>query len=136
MFTPIILILCSVLLGFFLCIVLTAVITRRRIVQKKKERETIVSLQRRISIALQDNHLDNNIPFNNVLDQATQTSGFQATGFQVQVKAHREPPEKYKILQKLATQGMGTEEIAAVLGISTIEADQLINLHRMADCRG
>lgn len=135
MVTPFILILCSVLLGFFLCIVLTAVITRNRIVQKKKELETIKSLQRKISIALQDDRSVTATPFNNMLNKATLASGFQTTGLQVQVKTHREPPEKYKILQKLATQGMGTEEIAAILGISTVEADQLVNLHRMAGCR-
>ena len=135
MFTPIILIICSVLLGFFSCLFLTAAIQKSRASQKKKEQETIRQLQHKISLALQDKRSEQHGAFTKVLDQAAAPSAFQATGMQVQVKSHREPPEKYKILQRLATQGLSTEEIAAILGISTVEADQLINLYRMADCR-
>lgn len=134
MLTPIILILCSVLLGFSLCIVLTAVVTRSRAAQRKTEREAILALQDKISNALQDNIPETGTTFNRVLSQATLNSGFLATGMQVHVKTHRDPPEKYKILQRLASQGMGSEEVAAILGISTVEADQLINLHKVADC--
>lgn len=134
MLTPIILILCSVLMGFSLCIVLTAVVTRSRSEQRKMEQETILALQDKISNALQDDISDIGTPFNSVLSKAALNSGFQPTGMQVHVKPHREPPEKYKILQRLATQGMGSEEIAAILGISKVEADQLINLHKVADC--
>jgi DNA-binding transcriptional regulator LsrR (DeoR family) len=51
-------------------------------------------------------------------------------------KMDRQAPEKYRILGKLASQGMGAEEIASILGISRVEAGQLLSLSNMAKSGG
>ena len=42
------------------------------------------------------------------------------------------PPGKYSNIQSLAGQGKTVEEIAAILGVSSHEAQQLVNLSRIA----
>jgi hypothetical protein len=42
------------------------------------------------------------------------------------------PPERYRYVHSLAAKGMSSQEIALVLSISIHEADQLVNLSRLA----
>ncbi len=47
-------------------------------------------------------------------------------------QTHVEAPERYHYVRTLAQNGMGAKEIAAVLSISTHEAQQLVNLCNLA----
>ncbi len=129
-------IICSVLLGFSLCFILSALRAKRQQQERENERQTIKSLQDKILTVLEDAPCtDSSNTFNQTLKNATLTTDFQLPRLQAQAKIHQAPPEKYKILQKLASQGMGADEIATILGISRIEAGQLITLCNMADYR-
>jgi hypothetical protein len=68
------------------------------------------------------------------LKAASLTTDLQSPRLQHLAKIDKQPPEKYKILGKLASQGMDADEIASILGISRIEAGQLLSLSSMAKC--
>lgn len=131
---PFILILCSTLLGFCLSAVLAAAVVKNHNLQKDKDRETIKALQRKITKALQEENTAMATSFAASLNNASLATGLEATRLQAGEKVHKHPPEKYLILKRLASQGMETEEIADIVGISAVEAGQLVRLSRMADC--
>ena len=106
----------------------------------KRRRETdrlaaarIAALQEKIGAALQDG-FDQAAPesFTTMLRTASLTTGLQAPRLQTMAGMDKQAPEKYRILARLASQGMGADEIAAALGISHVEAGQLLSLSRMA----
>jgi hypothetical protein len=66
------------------------------------------------------------------LKAASLTTGLQRPRLDNLAKIDKQPPEKYRILGKLVSQGMAAEEIAVILGISRIEAIQLLSLSTMA----
>ena len=95
--------------------------------------QRIRSLQRKIDAALQDDCTpESRETFSATLKTARLTTGLQLPRLRNQAKIHQAPPEKYTILRRMASQGMDAEEIAAILGISRIEADQLLSLNTMA----
>jgi len=71
--------------------------------------------------------------FQNNLQAAELTTKLQKSRLDAQ---HNTPvsasPGKYSNIQALADQGMSVEEIAATLAVSTHEAQQLVNLSRIA----
>ncbi len=70
--------------------------------------------------------------FSMTLKTASLTTELQGPRLQNMAKINKQPPEKYKILSKLASQGMDAEEIASILDISRVEAGQLLSLCNMA----
>jgi hypothetical protein len=52
------------------------------------------------------------------------------------VAVNNSPPGKYSNIQSMIQQGMSIEKIAAVLAISTHEAQQLVNLSKIAQGNG
>ena len=93
----------------------------------------IRALQHKINAALQDDGFDaSREAFSTTLKTASLTTDLQLPRLQSLAKIDKNPPEKYKILGKLASQGMDAEEIASILGISPTEAGQLLSLRNMA----
>lgn len=93
----------------------------------------IIALQQKIDAALQDEGFDTaREAFSTSLKTASLTTNLQRPRLENLAKLDKQAPEKYRILGKLATQGMGAEEIAAILDISTIEAVQLLSLSQVA----
>ena len=110
-------------------------IIRRHREFKRQELERIIVLQQKIDTALQDgSHEIAREAFNTTLQAARLTTGLQLPRLQNLAKIDKQAPEKYKILGKLASQGMNADEIASILGISRIEAGQLLSLSNMTQC--
>ena len=98
----------------------------------RKPRE-FMALQRKIDAALRDEGFDTaREAFSASLKTASLTTDLQRPRLENMAKIDKQPPEKYRILGKLASQGMGADEIATILGISPIEASQLLSLSNMA----
>jgi hypothetical protein len=72
------------------------------------------------------------LAFGTALKAASLTTELQRPRLDTLAKLDKRPPEKYRILSKLASQGLEVEEIAAILGISSVEAGQLLSLSAMA----
>jgi|GEM_PF-465834 len=71
--------------------------------------------------------------FQDSLKMAALTTQLQKTRLQVQANdTDMVASDKYSSLQSLAQEGKSVEEIAATLTISTHEAQQLVNLSRLA----
>lgn len=110
-------------------------VIRRQRGEKERETRRIRDLQCKINAALQDDaHDASREAFSTTLKTASLTTDLQAPRLLHLAKIDTHPPEKYKILGKLASQGMDAEEIAAILGISRVEAGQLLSLSSMAKC--
>jgi hypothetical protein len=127
--TPIALsIVLAVLLG---CIVLFCANRQRH--ARALENRRIIALQRKIDTALCDEGFDAaREQFSASLKTASLTTGLQRPRLENLAKIDKQPPEKYRILGKLAKQGLAAEEIAAILDISTMEAMQLLSLSQVA----
>ena len=122
---------------FSLGLLCSLMLTKRRRQADKRAAERIASLQRKIDAALQDGFDPAaHESFTALLRTASLTTGMQAPRLQALAKVDKQAPEKYRILAKLASQGMGAREIAATLGISQVEAGQLLSLSRMAASGG
>lgn len=110
-----------------------AVLTKRHQTMKKLETARIVALQQKIDTALQDDYSpEAREAFLKALQTASLTTSLQVPRLQNLAKVDKQAPEKYKILSRLASQGMSAGEIASILGISPIEAGQLLSLSSMA----
>jgi len=106
--------------------------------RKKKfnEQQRILKLQEKVQAALEDNSTpEPTTPFASKLSEAGITTKLQQTRMQLQSGSAGEPPEKYKFFSNLVAKGMKAEEIAEVLGISTTEASQLVQLCGLNGCR-
>lgn len=81
---------------------------------------------------LQDRQAEMNA-FHNNLQTAELTTKLQKPRLDAQYSPTARPPcGKYGNIQSLAEQGKSVEEIAAILAVSTHEAQQLVNLSRIA----
>jgi hypothetical protein len=121
--------------GFIATLVLAISLFRiRRLqVQHANTTQRIKSLQQKIDTVLQDDcKPGTKEAFSTTLKTARLTTSLQLPRLRNQAKLHQPPPEKYTILRRLASQGMDAEEIASILGISRIEATQLLSLNTMA----
>lgn len=117
-----------------LCLLMLLVRKRQR-AERHRLTQRIVTLQRKIDAALQDENLTAaRESFSASLKAASLTTELQRPRLDSMAKIEKQPPEKYRILGKLAAQGMDAEEIAAILGISRVEAGQLLSLRSMAEC--
>lgn len=118
-----------------LCLLAFFLLINRQRVDRAKETLRIRTLQSKIEAALTDDiHDSSREAFSTALKAASLTTDLQGPRFRHLAKIDKQPPEKYKILGKLASQGMNTEEIASILGISRIEASQLLSLSSIAKC--
>ena len=108
-------------------------LTKRHRAATRLSSERIAALQEKIGAALQDG-FDQTAPegFTALLRTASLTTGLQSPRLQTMAGMDKQAPEKYRILARLAAQGLDVDEIAAALGISRIEAGQLLSLNRMA----
>ena len=125
------------LLALLLCSVATwrSIIYRKKVdEQTKLLTETNESLEeaRKSLTGLQKNEKKNN-SFNDSLSQAEITTRLQTSRLSTQ--SHNRslsPPERYRYVHSLATNGMSSQEIADVLSLSIHESDQLVKLCRLA----
>jgi hypothetical protein len=107
--------------------------TRRQRTARQRNTQRIVALQQKIDAALRDKSFDSvREAFSVSLQVASLTTDLQRPRLENMAKIDKKPPDKYRILGKLASQGMGADEIASILGISQVEADQLLSLSNMA----
>lgn len=71
--------------------------------------------------------------FQNSLDEAELTTRLQQPRLTAEETARSgNTPEKYRYIRSLHEKGMGSVEIASILGISTQEAEQLVTLAKIA----
>ncbi len=135
MFESINLISCSSFIAAGLCLFTVMHIIKRQRSEKFQETQRIRAIQLKIDAVLRDDGLDTDREaFSTTLKTAHLTTELQLPRLQSLAKIEKHPPEKYKILSKLASQGMGAEEIASILEISRIEAGQLLSLCNMVKC--
>lgn len=77
---------------------------------------------RNFKVRISDNH------FNDQLNKEEFKSRFEKiTSFQFDI------PEKYRHVAKLERSGLGVREIAEILDVSSIEADQMLSLARLSN---
>ncbi|MCL2458319.1 MAG: hypothetical protein FWF31_05610 [Desulfobulbus sp.] len=117
------------------CLSIFLLLARRQRTMRRRQANRILALQRKIDAALEDEAA---IPsprqqFSASLKEASLTTSLQRPRLDTMAKLSRQTPEKYRILAKLAAQGMDSGQIAAVLGISSVEAAQLLSLCHMAE---
>jgi len=118
-----------------LCLLASFLLIKRQRNDRASETRRIRALHCKIDAALQDDvHDSSREAFSTALKTASLTTNLQGPRLQHLAKIDKQPPDKYKILGKLASQGMNAEEIASVLGISRTEAGQLLSLSSMAKC--
>ena len=115
-------------------LIVSLMLLRRRD-ESRLVRQRLVQLQEKIEAALTDTGFEaERQAFGQVLHSASLTTELQRPRLETMAKLSKQPPEKYRILANLASQGLNVEEIAAVLGVSRAEAHQLLNLSSMAKC--
>lgn len=116
-----------------LCLSFFLLLTRRRRFACQQQTERILALQRKIDAALRDDGgAPSREPFGASLEAASLTTSLQRPRLDTMTKIGRQPPEKYRILAKLAAQGMDSDQVASILGISGVEAAQLLSLCHVA----
>jgi len=127
------LIVCSSIGAAGLCLITSLVVAKRQRTERAQQTGRILAMQRKINATLQDEGFEaERETFSISLKTASLTTELQRPRLQTLAKIDKPAPEKYKILMKLAAQGMGAEEIASILGISRMEAGQLLSLSHMA----
>jgi DNA-directed RNA polymerase specialized sigma24 family protein len=115
---------------------IAAMIGWRRKAEGKLLLQRVRVLQQKIETALDDENFDNQrAVFGKALQSASLTTDLQRPRLETLAKIEKQPPEKYRILNQLAAQGLNVDEIAAVLGVSSVEANQLLNLSSVARMR-
>jgi hypothetical protein len=115
------------------CLLVAALAVKRQRVRSRDETARLLTLQQKIEAALNDQGFElERAAFGAALKTASLTTDLQRPRLENLAKIDKQPPEKYRILGKLASQGMNVEEIATVLGISSVEAGQLLSLSSMA----
>jgi DNA-directed RNA polymerase specialized sigma24 family protein len=123
----------GVVVAAVLCLSALLLLCKRQRTKRQRETDRIVALQRKIDAVLSDEGFESaREAFSVSLKTASLTTGLQRPRLETMAKINKQPPEKYRILGKLASQGMDAEEIAAILGISSVEAGQLLSLSTMA----
>lgn len=115
-------------------LIVSLMLLRRRD-ESRLVRQRIAGLQQKIEAALADTGFEaERQAFGQVLHTASLTTELQRPRLETLAKLSKQPPDKYRILANLASQGLNIEEIAAILGVSRAEAHQLLNLSSMANC--
>jgi len=115
---------------------IAAMIGWRRKAEGKLLLQRVRVLQQKIETALDDENFDDQrAVFGKALQSASLTTDLQRPRLETLAKIEKQPPEKYRILNQLAAQGLNVDEIAAVLGVSSVEANQLLNLSSVARMR-
>ena len=126
---------CSSMGAAGLCLFTSYYFAKRQRAEKERETVRIRAIQIKIDAALHDEGFDAaREAFSTTLKTASLTTELQRPRLQNLAKVDKQPPEKYKIMTKLASQGMNAEEIASILGISRMEAGQLLSLSNVAKC--
>ena len=93
--------------------------------------EALTEVRKKLTVLQEKDKLYNE--FNKSLNQAEITTKLQKSRLTMQdYNRNMPPPERYRYVHSLATNGMSSEEIASVLSISIHEANQLVNLSRLA----
>ncbi len=118
--------------GLAFCLFLLHTARRRHRQADMRAQERLRALSSRIDAALHEAEQAPEAAFEDSLRAASLTTGLQRPRLQVMAGLGREAPEKYRILGKLASQGLESEEIASLLGISSTEAGQLLRLSHIA----
>lgn len=119
------------------CLSALLLIAKRQRAERQQRTHKIQALQQKIDAALRDEGFESvREAFSTSLKTASLTTDLQRPRLENMAKLDRQAPEKYRILGKLASQGMGAEEIASILGISRVEAGQLLSLSNMAKFGG
>nr|WP_320009536.1 hypothetical protein [uncultured Desulfobulbus sp.] len=119
-----------------LFLLIGALIFWRRHAEKKLFIQRIKALQQKIEAALNDESFENQrAVFGKALQSASLTTELQRPRLETLAKIEKQPPEKYRILNQLVAQGLDVDEIAAVLGVSSVEANQLLKLSSVARMR-
>jgi len=119
-----------------LCLLTAALVLWRRRAQQRLLTNRVRSLQQKIATALNDDDFEaQREMFGKALQSASLTTELQRPRMETLAKVDKQAPEKYRILSKLASQGLNVEEIATILGVSRVEAHQLINLSSVAQMR-
>lgn len=115
------------------CLSALLLLAKRQRTKRQLETQRILALQRKIDVALRDEGFETTREaFSVSLKTASLTTDLQRPRMENMAKVDKQTPEKYRILGRLASQGMGAEEIATILGISQVEAGQLLSLSNMA----
>ncbi len=123
------------LLAALSCLLIVSLMLLRRRDESRLVRQRIAGLQQKIEAALEDTGFEaERQAFGQALHNASLTTELQRPRLQTLAKLSKQPPDKYRILASLASQGLNIEEIAAILGVSRAEAHQLLNLSSMAKC--
>ena len=128
------------LLALFLCSVATwrSIIFKRKVDQQAKllaeTDKTLGEVREELILLQEKDHKSSG--FNRSLNQAEISIRLQKPCLSAQ-NYHRSmtPPERYSYVHSLAAKGMSSQEIALVLSISIHEADQLVNLSRLAHAK-
>ena len=108
-------------------------IVKRQRAQTQAANDRLLTLQQKIEAALNDQGFEaERAALGGALKTASLTTALQRPRLENLARIDKQAPEKYRILGKLASQGMNVEEIATVLGISRVEAGQLLSLSSMA----
>lgn len=116
-----------------LCILTVALVLWRRRAEQRLRIHRVIALQQKIASALNDEGFEAQRElFGTALQAASLTTELQRSRMETLAKVGKQVPEKYRILNKLAAQGLNVVEIASILGVSNVEAHQLINLSSMA----
>lgn len=104
----------------------------KRLSERMIQLTTTLEMTRKQLDTMQEKH-DKIIEFQNSLNMAELTTMLQKPRLNAQsVDTGKTTPGKYSNIQSLAQKGMSVEEIASVLAVSTHEAQQLVNLAKLA----
>jgi hypothetical protein len=121
-----------------LLLVIIVLVKKENKLLSRQLTETTISLEltRKQFNELQEKH-DKMYEFQNSLQVAELTTKLQKPRLNAQnhvlnMSVKNSPPGKYSNIQSMIQQGMSIEKIAAVLAISTHEAQQLVNLSKIA----
>lgn len=114
-------------------LLVASLILWRRHTENQLLRRRMVHLRSKIETALNDEAFETQrVAFGKALQSASLTTELQRPRLENLAKVAKQAPDKYRILNNLAAQGLNVEEIAAILGVSRIEANQLLNLSNVA----
>ncbi|MGI6657744.1 MAG: hypothetical protein ACOX5Z_13175 [Desulfobulbus sp.] len=102
--------------------------------QRAETARRIQGLQSKIETALNDDDTFDRerTSFAAALHNAGLTTDLQRPRLEAMSKREQQPPDKYRIISALADQDMQLDEIAHVLRVSRMEAEQLLRLSVMA----
>lgn len=116
-----------------ICMLIGLVLRARHRSRYHLEGQRIAALRQKIDDALRDAAGSRQQEsFSASLKVASLTTSLQQPRLDTMAKIDKQPPEKYRILARLASQGMSATEIASILDISQVEAGQLLRLCSMS----